>query len=482
MRTASNSARLHSVIAVFGSFAVTPALVTCMAAACLAPVLAFTAPFQSQEGPFWAAVRGDNVMIRSGPSVQSHYVMGRLQAGQNVKVLSVDHGWAKIAAVGPVFQNVTGFVKQDDAVVYDKASKKLAVRSASKLFATNVDAESDPAKSWRQLLDLAQGDSLTVTEERTSGSDTYYAVRLPTKSEVWVNNQFLAPLTQEEADAIEASLRGGPAVPPPMVVTPTTPPATNPPAIAPPPSTDPATGAAPTPPQQPAAADEPEVDSAADEASRLAAERQAERDAAAEAAQQRRLATEAQLATYADLEGKWTRVRNEPQESAELDALRGRYLALSEDPTTPSSTRALATSRAQQIAMRIEVQQHLLDLAAMRAKKNERREGVAQLDIALWNRKDYDAVGRLNASTVYDGDRLPLLYKLADPTTGHTLSYVLPGPTTKPSEALGLIVGIKGLRRYDETLRVNVISPEVIVVLDTAATSVMNPSATPANP
>jgi serine protease inhibitor ecotin len=93
-------------------------------------------------------------------------------------------------------------------------------------------------------------------------------------------------------------------------------------------------------------------------------------------------------------------------------------------------------------------------------------------------------MGRLNASTVYDGDRLPLLYKLADEVTGHTIAYVMPGPNSKPSEALGLLVGIKGVRRYDETLRVNVIIPDSIDVLErtiSASTSTAAPAA-PAAP
>jgi uncharacterized protein YgiM (DUF1202 family) len=459
----------------------------------LAPAGAIATAVAAQAGPYWAAVRGDDVNVRSGPSVSSHYSIGTLKAGQPVRVLAVETGWAKVAPVGPAFANFNGYVKGDSSVSYDASTKKLTVLGSSKVFAQNFEAGMDPAKSWRSVGDLRQGDTLNVVEVRTAGADTFYSVRLPASAEVWVSNQFLAALTQAEADALDAQLRGGPAVPPPVVVTPTptptpTPPATPPSGLAPAGQTPTPTGAGTG---TDAAAQQPSggtldgtavpqvVDPAAEAARREAEERVArEREAmeqAREEARQRAMETQLRLVTYSDLEAIWGKVRNEPTESAELDALRGRYLALASDPVAPSSTRSLASARAEQISMRIEVQQQLLELAEMRSRLNQKTQSVADLELAMWKRKPFDAVGRLNASTVYDGDRLPLLYKLADPSTGHTLAYVLPGPSTKPSEALGLVVGIKGKRQYDETLRVNVISPELIEVLDTSKTAVTNP-------
>jgi hypothetical protein len=179
--------------------------------------------------------------------------------------------------------------------------------------------------------------------------------------------------------------------------------------------------------------------------------------------------------TYNDLESKWKRVRNEPAESAELDALRERYVALADDEVTPPATRQLAKYRIEQIAVRMDVQNALLELAERQQARQKTIDGVADIAFAMKNRLPYDAIGRINASTVYDGDRLPLLYKLVDSTTGHTIAYVIPGPNSKPSEALGLNVGIKGTRRYDETLRVNVITPESIDVLEKTSSASTSP-------
>ncbi len=465
-----------------------------------------------QAGAYWAQVKGDNVMIRSGPSVQSAYAVGRLTAGTPIKVLGVEYGWAKVAAVGPAFASLFGYIKSDGSSSYDAATKMLTVTGKAELLAANMDVGYAPEKSWKQLGSIATGERLSVVDVKTVGPDTYYAVRMPASTEVWVNNQFLAAMTQEEADAIEKALATGGAVPKPMVVTPTPTPTptpvapttptpasgagTTPPAASPTPAgtaapalpTDGTAAGAITnnPPTTPAV--DPEAERRAAEAAAAAkaredAERKAQEEAAAERRQQQ-MERQLRQVTYGDLEAKWKRVRNEPAESAELTALRERYLALAEDPIAPSSTRQLSNNRAEQIGVRIEVQNSLLELAERQRQRERTIQGVADLEIAMKQRMPYDAMGRLNASTVYDGDRLPLLYKLADEVTGHTIAYVMPGPNSKPSEALGLLVGIKGVRRYDETLRVNVIIPDSIDVLErtiSASTSTTAPAA-PAAP
>jgi hypothetical protein len=495
----SRASRPGVMAALMGSLTATApaALLPVFLSATATTAMAAPTPLEArvQSGSFWAQVKGDNVMIRSGPSVQSAYAVGRLTAGTPIKVLAVEYGWAKVAAVGPAFSSLFGYIKSDGSSSYDSATKTLTITGKADLFAANMDVGYAPEKSWKQLGSVATGERLAVVDVKTVGPDTFYAVRMPASTEVWVNNQFLAAMTQEEADAIEKALASGGAVPQPMVVTPTptvTPaPAQTPPAQAPntptptpavPPTATEGTAAGAitnNPPTTPAV--DPETERLAAEAAAAAkaredAERKAQEEAAAE---RRRQQMERQLrqVTYADLEAKWKRVRNEPAESAELAALRERYLALAEDPITPSSTRQLSNGRAEQIAVRIDVQNSLLELAERQRQRERTIQGVADLEIAMKQRMPYDAMGRLNASTVYDGDRLPLLYKLADEVTGHTLAYVMPGPGSKPSEALGLLVGIKGVRRYDETLRVNVIVPESIDVLERTASASTAPAA-----
>jgi hypothetical protein len=166
----------------------------------------------------------------------------------------------------------------------------------------------------------------------------------------------------------------------------------------------------------------------------------------------------------------WKRVAKEPVETAELEQLRDRFLALAEDAKTPRSEARAASSRAEQVAIRIDVQKSLLDIAALKQKSNAKIDGVADLTKAMMLRQPYSAVGRLNASTVYNGERLPLLYRLQEQVTGQTIAYLLPGPGYDLASMLGLLVGVKGDIRYDESLRLNTITPSGIDILNTGAT------------
>ncbi|MBL9149086.1 MAG: hypothetical protein JNM94_10375 [Phycisphaerae bacterium] len=462
-----------------------------------APATPATAPAQTST-VYWAVVKGDNVMLRSAPTVQGTYPFGRLFTGQPLKVIESDYGWAKVQAIGPTFTNVFGFVKATNATQFNPTTKKLSITGKASLVAPNMDAKFAPDKSWRELITLNAGDSLDVIEEVKAQSDTFYSVRLPEKAFGWVNLQFLAAMPQQEADALEASLKGTPlaAPAPAATATPAATPTSNPAAtptptfttdpVAPnatPPATPnanpadnvatgtvtPTTTTPPaTTPPPPTITNNPPADDAkpTPESDAEAAARKAAEDAAME--------VRVRQTTYADLEAIWNRVKREAAEAAELDALRERYIALAEDGKTPMTTRELAKARAEQLAIRIEAQQALIELANQRASMKDRVQSIADLELASWKRRSFDSVGRLTASTVYNGDRLPLLYKVSDPTTGYTLAYVVPGPGTTPSEALGLVVGVKGRKRFNEALRLTVLEPEVIEVLDNSKTAVVN--------
>lgn len=441
-------------------------------------------PSAAASPPYWATVNGDNVLLRSSASSQNTYPFGRLFTGQPVKVIETEYGWSKVQAVGPTFANLYGFVKASDAVQYDRAAKKATVVGKASLTAPNMDAKFAPDKSWREIIVLAEGDTLEVIEEVQAQSDTYYSVRLPSKAFGWVHSQFISPVSQQEADTLEAALlQSSPA--PAGAQQPASPPTRGADAGAAPANTDAVRPVAPESPQAgtpdssaaggtatPPAIVNNVPGAAPQETAEQAAER-ARAAAAEEAARAARMERAVRQATYADLEATWAVVRAQRAEEAELDALRQRYLALAEDEVAPAGTRDLSRARAEQLALRIEAQQAILELANQRAAMASRTQSIADLELALLKRRSFDGVGRLSASTVYDGTRLPLLYKLADPATGHTIAYVLPGPTTTPSEALGLVVGLKGKKRYDETLRVDVYEPTLIEVLDTSKTAVI---------
>ncbi|MEM6333293.1 MAG: hypothetical protein AAF823_08150 [Planctomycetota bacterium] len=79
---------------------------------------------------------------------------------------------------------------------------------------------------------------------------------------------------------------------------------------------------------------------------------------------------------------------------------------------------------------------------------------------------DYDAVGRLLASSVYNGASLPLMFRLVEPSSGRTVAYVKPGLIGDSRAMLGRIVGVLGPTRYDPVLKLNVVQLETIEALD----------------
>ena len=77
----------------------------------------------------------------------------------------------------------------------------------------------------------------------------------------------------------------------------------------------------------------------------------------------------------------------------------------------------------------------------------------------------YSAIGRLNASSVYDGSRLPRLFRLRDPETGRTIVYLKESERFNLPGMLGELIGIVGNKSYDGGLQITIIAPQRIEVL-----------------
>ena len=420
------------------------------------------------KAPYTAVTTQAETLVRSGPSVESAYPFGKLPQGSVVFVSEENLGWARISLSGETFTGWFGYVPASAAAVASEDGKTLSITGRSEVRAPNFEARGDPEKSFKMIAPLMDGDTLEILEIVKGERGSFYAVRLPSKATGWVNASSLRPATSAE------SVTSTPVAPSPRpIATPTaTAPANTtdttiadesgprpldevptsivpelPEAITltPTPTTTPTTTAPPIAPLDPAIA----------------------RNIAA---------AKARAATYEDLEKIWGKLRKAPVETAELTQLRDRYLAFAEDTATTPIRANLAQTRAAQIALRIEVQDSILELAQLKAKSNASVDGIANLELALLNRKGYDAVGRLNASLVYDGERLPLLYRLMDNVTGQTIAYIVPGSSFDLSSMLGLMIGIKGPMTYDNALRLNTLSPSAIDVLSGTQTPATGPT------
>ena len=77
----------------------------------------------------------------------------------------------------------------------------------------------------------------------------------------------------------------------------------------------------------------------------------------------------------------------------------------------------------------------------------------------------YSHTGLLVASGVYDGSKLPQLYRLVNPVSKRTVAYVRPGELIEPKRVLGRRVGIVGQVVEDKQLGIGVIEPSRVDVI-----------------
>ena len=66
---------------------------------------------------------------------------------------------------------------------------------------------------------------------------------------------------------------------------------------------------------------------------------------------------------------------------------------------------------------------------------------------------------------MYDGQRLPRLYRIVNPGTGHTIAYVRPDQGYDMTGLLGQVVGVAGEKAYDGGLRLTLVTPRRIDML-----------------
>jgi hypothetical protein len=177
------------------------------------------------------------------------------------------------------------------------------------------------------------------------------------------------------------------------------------------------------------------------------------------------IAAEKRRTAHGDLEAIWVKVKAEPLGSSELTTLKERYLILTNDPACEAEILALAKARVQQLDIQIEAQQRIQELKKLRAGLDSDTEQLKAIKLAMEARSDYTVVGVLNASTVYDGVRLPLLFRLTDPAAGQTVAYVAAKDPNMLTTMLGTLIGIRGTKRFDEALKVNIVDPGTIDIL-----------------
>jgi len=432
-----------------------------------------SAPTDKAADAWWGVVTANDVYLRSAPSVESSYPYASFARGTVVRVVEESYGWARIAAVGPAFKDRFGYIKADRRVRLSDDGKSAEITTRTDVLAPNLAARNSPDTSWKAIARLEPGTRVTVLGTVEGQREIVHSIPLPADAEGWINMSFIRKATADEIATADPSAR--------RALTSTagtpTPQTTTPGAGGEGGARDRGTPAQPardtaetdrrTPPPaedvrdgDPEDVDPDEIDDATDdEEAVVAPERRPTPPPAPPAPPRIRLS---------DLELAFERLMREDPATAEVAALRERYLAFADEEGVAASERDFAAGRAEQLAMRQRIQDRLQEARRLRARADVDVEHIRSTREAMDARREYIAVGRLNASSVYDGVRLPLLYRLQDPSGGQTIGYLQPGRDGRDfdlSSLLGQLVGIVGSRAYDEALRVNVVVPTRIDVL-----------------
>jgi hypothetical protein len=171
--------------------------------------------------------------------------------------------------------------------------------------------------------------------------------------------------------------------------------------------------------------------------------------------------------------------------------LLGRYTQATQDEKLPESLKRVADARIAALKVRQEAREQLLVLRKSQdetrlrnqsadAERQELQERIKETQVDF-----YTAVGTVRPSSLQQGPRGTILYRLTDPDTGRTLVYLRSADKGQLGALLNQFVGVRGEMRKDPLLRLNVIEPTEAKPIDQSrlgngiAAAVMPPSLLP---
>ena len=434
-------------------------------------------PTGSKTSTFTATINTDGTLVRSAPNNETGYPFGSLSKGQTVTVVETQPGWVRVRTEGTSFEGWGGYVPALPGVALSADGKTIKITGTAPINAPNGTAEFNPDRSWKAIGYLTTGDELPVLETIKGERDTFYAVPLGGKTSGWIADSAI-------------TTTGGNAPKTPEVATPNTGTTTTTTGTATGTNTDGATADNNT--TATSTTTSTTTDGTTDGTTTTGTDNTNGTGNSNTGTDNTTVAkkpvpkavppatpTAAQLARakFNEVEAKWQTIAKNECSMQDLEEIREGFLAVNRDATALSTTRKNALSRSIAVAQ-------LMELRTLKARANEvaqraqmQKQEVVDLEKWLLARQQYTAIGVLNASVVYDGERLPRLYRLQDPVSGHTTAYLMEDPELKLSSMLGLVVGVKGGEAFDESLRRNIITPKTVAVLQTGGeTEIASPA------
>ena len=402
--------------------------------------------------PTWYMVTGTDVQIRCGAD-SSYYAFATAQEGDLVAVNGEKYNYARVQAVGTVFESAYGYVKypteEQGRFQLAEDGRSATTMGATPVLAPNLNTN-DLAHSWRQLCILPGGEKLRVLETWTIEQDglhavphTVHRVSLPAVAEGWVNMAELRPATTAESVMDDGQ---------------TTPVTTQPASTE---TVDVVMGE--TVDEEVVDAPSTMVDS--DEVQSMFIESaeptilmqwvEVDREDPVEDEQVEIVVEERTFLMM--IEEAYEGVILSDLDDEELTCLRDDFILAGEEEEDPVRAR-YALMRANQIDVYAALRSQDSVIDGLQSRIERSQTDAMDRDIAISNTGDYEIVGRLGPSGVFDGDERPLLYRVQDPRTNRTLAYVRPDSYESIRDMVGQHIGIMGVLEYDPSLQVNIIN------------------------
>ncbi len=182
-------------------------------------------------------------------------------------------------------------------------------------------------------------------------------------------------------------------------------------------------------------------------------------------------ATARMIGTLRQLSELFNQVQQQNSDTAELDEMAAelrRAIAAQGDDAVGQRIKTSLGQRLQLIEMRIAARDARRELRAKRDSIDASFTQIATRIRELETTRGYQFVGRLVRSSVYDGNRLPLMYRIVsiNESVPRTIGYIVPGENElNMANRLGEIVGVLGTSTLDRDLNLRIVSPTRIDTL-----------------
>ncbi|MFT5423678.1 MAG: hypothetical protein ACI89L_001466 [Phycisphaerales bacterium] len=177
-------------------------------------------------------------------------------------------------------------------------------------------------------------------------------------------------------------------------------------------------------------------------------------------------------ARLVELEDAFEEARQLPREELDtaLEELLAEYQRAIEAlvSTDGASVERSLQSRIDWLKIRMDTRDARLELNAFLADTKDTRDRNAELVENWQSGQAFDYVGRVLVSRVYDGKRLPKMYRLVenDPLNGpRTLGYLPEGGELDAGRYVGQVIGVRGSIELNPASRLRIVKPESVTVM-----------------